>query len=66
MRKITQEEFDNLPIVNGFKECPSNTDYSNIKNFGNGCFFGTIKEFKSRCKKEGKTIYLEYYERIQS
>jgi len=49
MRNITQEEFDNLPIVNGFKECPSNTDYSNIKNFGNYCIFGNYCRFGNGC-----------------
>lgn len=38
MEKITQEEFDKLPIENGIKNCPT-ADYSLIKNFGEWCSF---------------------------
>lgn len=41
MRKITQAEFDALPIVNGVKQCPSYTDYSAIIKFGVRCSFGS-------------------------
>ena len=40
MKKITQEQFDKLPIKYGIKQCPAFTDYSDIKNFGKRCSFG--------------------------
>jgi hypothetical protein len=46
MRTITQEEFDNLPVIDGYKLCPGNTYYSNI-NFGLRCKFGSYCEFGS-------------------
>jgi len=39
VRKITQEEFDNFPVIDGRKQCPSG-DYSEIKVFGGRCRFG--------------------------
>ena len=40
MKKITQQEFDALPVVEGWKKCPGSTDYSAIKHFPDGCSFG--------------------------
>ena len=48
MRKITQSEFDILPVENGFKICPTG-DYSEIKNFGNSCSFGESCSFGNSC-----------------
>ena len=39
MKKYTQEEFDNLPVVDDVKQCPTG-DYSAIKTFGERCSFG--------------------------
>lgn len=46
LKKYTQEEFDALPVVAGWRLCPSG-DYSLIKSFGEGCSFrkGCICEF---------------------
>ena len=41
MKKMTQSEFNAIPRdVKGWKNCPGNTDYSSIKNFGEGASFG--------------------------
>ena len=45
MKKITQKEFDNLPVENGFKICPGNTDYSQINTKGELCSFGKLCSF---------------------
>ena len=42
MKKMTQEEFDRLPLVGGMRQCPGNIDYSAITffercSFGEGC-----------------------------
>lgn len=39
LKKYTQKEFDALPVVNGWKRCPTG-DYSLIKSFGEWCRFG--------------------------
>ena len=46
MKKITQQEFDALPVVDGWKKCPGSTDYSAIKHFPNGCRFGAWCSFE--------------------
>ena len=54
MKVITQEEFDNFPIINSCKQCPSG-DYTKIKqfesycSFGENCKFGKCCEFGIRC-----------------
>lgn len=55
MKKITQKEFDNLPITKGYKECPSYTDYTNINSFGERCSFGVD------CSFEGLSEYIGRY-----
>ena len=55
MKKITQQEFDALPVVEGRKKCPGSTDYSAIKHFpercscGEWCSFGVGCSFGERC-----------------
>lgn len=49
MNKITQEEFDALPVVNGIKYCPSFTDYSDIKVFCERCSFDECCRFGKGC-----------------
>ena len=54
MKVITQEEYNNFPIINGCKQCPSG-DYSQIKNFGeeiifsDNCKFGDKSNFWEKC-----------------
>ena len=48
-KKITVEEFKNLPVVNGYKICPGNTDYSAISKFDLGCKFGPNCKFGRNC-----------------
>ena len=63
MIKITQEEFDALPIVNGWRSCPSNTDYSLVNRFAAGNSFGADNSFGAGCKLEktkpliGRVVY---------
>ena len=41
MKKMTQAEFDALPRdEHGIKHCPGNTDYSEIRDFGDWASFG--------------------------
>ena len=44
MKVITQKEFDNFPIINSCKQCPSG-DYTKIKQFENDCSFGENCKF---------------------
>ena len=53
MKKITQQEFDALPVVEGWKKCPGSTDYSAIKHFPDGCSFGAGCSFGEGCSFEG-------------
>lgn len=53
MKKITQQEFDALPVVEGWKKCPGSTDYSAIKHFPDGCRFGAWCRFGEGCSFEG-------------
>ena len=56
MKKITQQEFNALPVNEfGIKMCPGDTDYSCIKigercSFGDGCSFGVGCSFGERCR----------------
>ena len=45
MNKITKAEYAALPVVNGWRRCPGDTDYSGIEEFGNGARFGTNAVF---------------------
>ena len=52
--KYTQADFDALPTVNGYKQCPTG-DYSAIRSFayckfGAYCQFGAYCEFAQDCK----------------
>ena len=49
LKKISQDEFDALPVVDGIKKCPGFTDYSNVKSFGERCSFGGCCSFGERC-----------------
>jgi acetyltransferase-like isoleucine patch superfamily enzyme len=49
MNKITQQEFDALPIVDGLRQCPRDTDYSGVEDFGEGCSFGERCSFGEGC-----------------
>ena len=56
MKRITQQEFDNLPVNEyGIKICPGFTDYSDIKiikewcSFAEGCSFAERCSFAKRC-----------------
>ena len=49
MKKITQQEFDELPVVDGCKQCPGETYYSAIKRFPERCSFGAWCSFGERC-----------------
>ena len=53
MKKITQQEFDALPVVDGCKQCPGETDYSAIKRFPEWCSFGERCSFGEGCSFEG-------------
>ena len=48
LKKYTQEEFDALPVVDGWKLCPTG-DYSLIKAFGKWCSFGEWCRFGEWC-----------------
>ena len=50
MKKITQQEFDALPVVEGWKKCPGSTDYSAIKHFPDRCRFGAELSFGEGCR----------------
>ena len=49
MKLFTQEEFDNFPIVDGYKQCPSG-DYMLIKKFEDYCRFGESCKFGEYCE----------------
>lgn len=40
MRKMTQEEYDALPVVDGVRQCPGWTDYCAVASFGERASFG--------------------------
>ena len=48
MKKYTQEEYNELPIVDNFKQCPTG-DYTSIEYFGEGCSFGEKCSFGESC-----------------
>ena len=48
MKKYTQKEFDELPIVDNFKQCPTG-DYTSIEYFGELCSFGESCRFGELC-----------------
>ena len=45
MRQITQVEYDALPVVDGCRQCPGNTDYTLIREFGARSSFGERSSF---------------------
>ena len=55
MKVITQKEFDNFPVVDGYKQCPSG-DYTKIKQFENDCSFGECCFFEGKCIIENEHI----------
>jgi hypothetical protein len=48
MRVFTQGEFDALPVVDGFRQCPPG-DYSAVREFDDWCSFGVDNRFGERC-----------------
>ncbi len=48
MKQYTQQEFDNFPVINGRKQCPSG-DYTLIRSFGERCSFGEWCSFGEGC-----------------
>ena len=49
MKLFTQAEFDNFPIVDGYKQCPSG-NYTKIKKFEDDCVFGENCKFGEYCE----------------
>jgi hypothetical protein len=45
MRKITQAEYDALPIIDGSRQCPGHTSYSGVQHFGNHASFSEGARF---------------------
>src|SRR3990167_4880947 len=56
MKLITQEEYDNFPIVDGFRICSSG-DYRNINKFAKGCFFAERCSFEGLKFSETEKVY---------
>ena len=48
MKRYTQEEFDALPVIDDWKQCPTG-DYSAISSFGGWCSFGECCRFGECC-----------------
>ena len=46
--KITQQQFDSFPVIDGRKQCPTG-DYSLISSFGKRCSFGEECSFGGGC-----------------
>jgi len=59
MKVFTQAEFDSLPVVDGFKQCPTG-DYSQIKTFGKFCSFGESCDFGKSCSFGESCNFGEY------
>lgn len=49
MKVYTQKQFNDLPVVNGRKQCPTG-DYTRIKSFPEGCTFGEWCSFGQGCR----------------
>ena len=58
MRLITPEEFQNFPVVNGVKQCPTG-DYSLIKEFPEYCSFAKGCSFAVGCSFAGYCSFAE-------
>lgn len=56
MKKYTQSEFDEMPIINGWKMCPTG-DYTNIKDFVEQCRFGRSCSFGESCRFGGSCSF---------
>ena len=54
IKVYTQEDFDNFPVIDGIKQCPTG-DYRNIKEFkdrccfNEGCWFSEVCYFSDWC-----------------
>ena len=49
MKTYTQLEFNALPIVDGYRVCPTG-DYRQIRKFGDYCEFGESCKFGDFCE----------------
>ena len=49
IQQFTQAEFDELPIVGGYKQCPTG-DYTQIHTVGEKCTFGARCTFSEHCR----------------
>ena len=56
MKKYTQEEYNELPIVDNFKQCPTG-DYTSIEYFGESCRFGEWCSFGEVCSFGKSCVY---------
>ena len=56
MKVYTQEEFDALPVVGSYKQCPTG-DYTQIKRFDGRCSFGERCIFSGRCSFGERCIF---------
>ena len=45
MKMITQQDYEALPIVGGRRKCPGDTDYAQVKAFGDFAQFGNDTRF---------------------
>ena len=61
MKVFTQKEFDNFPVINSYKQCPSG-DYMLIKKFEDYCRFGESCKFGEYCEFGRKCSFGEYCE----
>ena len=48
MKTYTQAEFDEFPVIDGIRQCPTG-NYTQIKRFGERCSFGGRCRFSKRC-----------------
>jgi hypothetical protein len=53
VRQITQAEYDALPVVRGYRQCPGFTDYSGVRCFGDHARFGAHASF-GKCASFGE------------
>ena len=56
MKVITKEEFDNFPVMDGYKQCPSG-DYSQITHFTDKCNFEDFSKFGNNCIFHDESIF---------
>ena len=60
MQGITQLEFDALPVIDGIRQCPGYSDYSEICSFGTSCSFGEGCSFGTSCRFGDGCIFGEW------